>query len=149
MKKIKVILPYLLMSLVVFTTFIGCKKTDIDTQAPKIILIQPVNDQRFATGDDLLVVSVMHDYVALDTYRYTVNWFDDASNVSVNPNDPAFELDQSGAIKTTDSAPHWEDVNFRIDIPVAIRQGYYILDIYCYDKSGNFDKVSVKLLFQD
>jgi hypothetical protein len=149
MKKIKAILPSLLMSLVFFTTFIGCKKIDIDTQDPKIILIQPVNDQRFATGDDFLVVTVMHDYVALDTYRYTVNWFDDASNVSVNPNDPAFELDQSGTIITTDSAPHWEDVNFTIAIPEGIRQGYYNLDIYCYDKEGNFDKVSVKLLFQD
>jgi hypothetical protein len=127
----------------------GCKKIEVDTQAPKIILIQPDDGDAFVVGTDFLVVTVMHDYVALDTYKYTVNWFDDPSNVSANPSDPAFELDQSGTIQTNDSAPHWEDVNFRIDIPVGIRQGYYILDIYCYDKSGNFDKVSVKLLFHD
>ena len=91
----------------------------------------------------------MHDYVALDRYRDKLYWFDDVSNVSVNPRDPASELDQSGTILTNGSAPHWEDVNFYISIPVGIRQGYYILDIYCFDKASNFDRISVKLLFQD
>lgn len=127
----------------------SCKKEEVDNQAPKIIVIQPSENQVFSVGTDFLVVTVMHDYVSLDRYRYTVNWFDDVSNVSVNPSDPAFELEQSGTILTNDSAPHWEDVNFNISIPNGIRQGYYILDIYCFDKAGNFDRVSLKLLFQN
>lgn len=127
----------------------SCEKIEVDTQPPKIILIQPDDGDAFPVGTDFLVVTVMHDYVALASYRYKVYWFDDPSNVSVNPNDPAFELDQSGTIVTNDSAPHWEDVNFQIDIPVGIRQGYYNLDIYCYDKAGNDDKVGVRLLFHD
>jgi hypothetical protein len=127
----------------------SCEKIEEDTQAPKIILIQPNEGQAFSVGTDFLVVTVMHDYVALASYRYKVYWFDDPSNVSDNPNDPTFELEQSNTIPTNDSAPHWEDINFKIDIPADARQGYYILDIYCYDKAGNFDKVSVKLLFHD
>jgi hypothetical protein len=130
-------------------SFSSCEKNEVDTQAPKIILIQPGNDQAFAVGTDFLVVTVMHDYVALASYRYKVYWFDDPSNVSTNPNDPTFELDQSRTITTNDVAPHWEDINFNIDIPVGIRQGYYNLDIYCYDKAGNFDKVGVRLLLHD
>jgi hypothetical protein len=130
-------------------SFSSCEKIEEDTQAPKIVLIQPNEGQAFSVGTDFLVVTVMHDYVSLDRYRYTVNWFDDVSNVSVNPSDPAFELDQSGTILTNDSAPHWEDVNFNISIPNGIRQGYYILDIYCFDKAGNFDRASLKLLFQN
>jgi hypothetical protein len=149
MKKINGLSIPLMLIAVVAISIVGCKKNDIDTQPPKIILIQPDDGDAFAVGTDFLVVTVMHDYVELDTYRYNVYWFNDPSNVSVNPNDPAFELDESGTIQINDSPPHWEDVNFRIDIPADIRQGYYILDVYCYDKSDNFDKVSVKLLFQD
>jgi hypothetical protein len=127
----------------------SCEKIEIDTQPPRIILIQPEDGKAFAVGSDFLVVTVMHDYVALASYKYNVYWFDDPSNVSDNPNDPAFELDQSATITTSDSAPHWEDVSFKIDIPTGIRKGYYNLDIYCYDKSGNFDLASVRLLFHD
>ncbi len=128
----------------------SCKKTEeVDKQPPKIILIQPDDGDAFLIGHHFLVVTVMHDYVALDTYRFNVYWFDDPSNVSDNPNDPVFELDQSGTIQTNDSAPHWETVNFRVDIPAGIRQGFYNLDIYCYDKAGNFDKVGVRLLFHN
>lgn len=118
-------------------------------QPPKIILIPPNEGQAFSVGTNFLVVTVVHDYVALASYRYKVYWFDDPSNVPDNPNDPTFELEQSNTITTNGSAPHWEDINFNIDIPADVRQGYYILDIYCYDKAGNFDKVSVKLLFHD
>ena len=127
----------------------SCEKIEIDSQPPKIILIQPDNNSNFQVGNDFKVVTVMHDYVALESYRYKVYWFNDPSNVSNNPNDPVFELDESGTITLSDSAPHWEDVNFNIDIPANIRQGFYNLDIYCFDKAGNFDKVTVKLLFQD
>lgn len=127
----------------------SCEKIDIDTQPPKIIVVQPDDNSTFQVGTDFLVVTVMHDYVALDSYRYNVYWFDDPSNSSDNPDDETFELDRTEEIAVTDSAPHWEDVNFRIDIPLNIRRGYYLLDIYCYDKAANFDKVSLKVLFQD
>lgn len=131
-------------------SFASCKKTEeVDKQSPKIILIQPADNSAFTVGNDFLVVTVMHDYVALASYRYKVYWFDDPSSASDNPNDPAFELDQSGTITTSDNAPHWEDVNFKIDIPAGIRQGFYNLDIYCYDKAGNFDKIGVRLLFHN
>lgn len=127
----------------------SCKKNEEDTQEPKIVIIQPSEGQAFSLGSDFLVVTVMHDYVSLASYRYKVYWFDDPSNVSDNPNDPTLELDQSSTISTSDSAPHWEDISFNIDIPVGIRKGYYNLDIYCYDKAGNSDKVVVRLLIQD
>jgi hypothetical protein len=130
-------------------SFSGCEKNEKDTQPPKIILIQPNEGQAFSVGTDFLVVTVMHDYVALASYRYKVYWFDDPSNVSDNPNDPTFEFEQSNTISTNDIAPHWEDVNFKIDIPVGIRKGYYNLDIYCYDQAGNFDSVGIRLMFQD
>lgn len=130
-------------------SFSSCEKVEIDTQPPKIILIQPGDGDAFTLGNDFLVVTVMHDYVALASYRYKVSWYDDPSNVSVNPGDAAFELDKSAIIPTNDGAPHCEDITFRIDIPAGIRQGYYNLDISCYDKAGNIDEINVRLLFQD
>lgn len=137
---------FVLFSSLVFS-FFGCKKVDIDTQPPKIIMIQPNDLDSFAVGSDLLVVTVMHDYQALDYYRYNLYWFEDASNVSVNPGDPALEIEETAQIEIEDTAPHWENVNFTIEIPSGIRKGYYNLDIYCFDKANNFDKVAIKLLF--
>ncbi len=135
--------------ILITSLFYSCEKNEEDTQAPKIIVVQPDEGQAFSLGTDFLVVTVMHDYVALASYKYTVSWFDDPSNVSENPNDPSFALSESNTITTSDSAPHWEDVNFNISIPLGIRKGYYDLDIYCYDKAGNSYKTSVRLLFQD
>jgi hypothetical protein len=142
---------YCIFALFAFSllTMPGCKKVDLDTQPPKIILIQPNDLDSFAVGSDFLVVTVMHDYQELASYKYNLYWFEDPSNVSVNPDDPAFEIEESASIEPEDSAPHWEDVNFRIEIPLGIRQGYYILELYCYDKSDNFDKVAIKLLFHN
>lgn len=139
----------ILLGSILALSLTACEKNEEDNQNPKIIVIQPEDGNAFKLGDDFLVVTVMHDYVALDRYRYTVSWFDDPSNVSPNPSDPALSIDQTAPIITSDSAPHWEDVNFSISLPLGIRRGYYMLDIYCFDKAGNSYKRSLKLLFQE
>lgn len=114
--------------------FSTCKKSDVDTQAPNITVLQPTDSASFARGDDFLVVTIMNDFVSLHSYRYTMNWFDDPSNISDNPSDSAWVLDETKGIDGEDSR---QNVSWQITVPANVRTGYYEFKIYCYDDEGN------------
>ncbi len=112
----------------------SCKKVDVDTQPPNITVLQPVDSASFSRGNDFLVVTIMRDFVSLNSYRYKISWHNDTTNSSGNPNDSTWALDVTRAFDGNDLI---QNVSWNIDIPAQIRTGYYTLDIYCNDDKGN------------
>ncbi|MCC5935134.1 MAG: DUF4625 domain-containing protein [Balneolales bacterium] len=120
-------------------SFVSCKNNLVDTQAPKLVILQPSQNQSFPFGERFLVVTTMQDFVELGNYTYKVRWHDVPSNVSDNPDEPAWELEGTGEIENT----NLQTVSWHIQVPENTRTGIYKLDIFLYDKAGNVDNNSV------
>jgi|GEM_PF-2942652 hypothetical protein len=126
----------------------GCKKIEIDTQRPSVVMLQPADSQSFSVNSQFLVVTVMQDYVSLDKYRYNLYWHNNPSNVSPNPDSTSVYIDETAPINDADGNKI-ENVSFYINIPSNARKGFYKLDVYCTDKAGNSSSNSVLLRFKD
>jgi len=117
----------------------SCKSNLVDTQPPKLVILQPSQNQSFPFEKRFLVVTTMQDFVELGYYTYKVRWHDVPTNVSENPDEPAWELDGTGEIENT----NLQTVSWHIQVPENTRTGIYKLDIFLYDKAGNVDNNSV------
>jgi hypothetical protein len=120
-------------------SLVSCKSNLVDTQPPKLVILQPAKNQSFPFGMKFLVVTTMQDFVELGYYTYEVNWHDVPTNISENPDEPAWELQGTGEIENK----NLQTVSWHIQVPENTRTGIYKLDIFLYDKSGNLDNNSV------
>jgi hypothetical protein len=128
----------------------GCKE-DSDTQKPVINLIEPAEGDALKIGDEHGVHFEVEftDNEALASYKVNIHPnFDNHTHASLRAGTVDFEFEKSWQLTDeTNPNPKNKPVHHHeIKIPEDATPGAYHLTVYCTDKAGNEEHITVNIV---
>ncbi|WP_329905261.1 DUF4625 domain-containing protein [Porphyromonas pogonae] len=131
--KAKILMASLFATILFGTVFTSCSKDDIDSEKPKINLIEPENGDKLQIGKDVHFEMDLSDNVMIKSYKIDIhNNFDNHSHGKAEEGKP-FQFNKTWEVGQKTAHVHHHD----IVIPAGVKPGKYHFMVYCVDTSGN------------
>lgn len=111
-------------------TFSACKKDDVDSTKPEIVINEPEEEEQFAPGSELHLDVDFTDNESLNQYKVDIHSAEGHIHKSTAEKWVFEQTYDLGGLKN-------KHVHEHIDIPATIDTGDYHIVVYCTDKAGN------------